>query len=132
MKPEPARHHVEELRRHRTRPDPDLSLGFLKKQFEREIAKPARHLAAVVELWNELVPEALRDATRLESLARGVLHVTVNSSVELYELDGLLRSGLERELIRRHRGPAFRKIKLKVGPIDGPAADRGQRRADRI
>lgn len=124
MKPEPARHHFEDLRRHRTRPDPDLSLGFMKKQFEREIARPARQLAAMVELWNELVPETLREATRLESLSRGVLHVTVSSSVTLYELDALLRSGLERELVRRHRGPAFRRVKLRVGPIEGPASGR--------
>lgn len=127
MKPEPAQHHVEGLRRRRTRPDPDLSLGFVQQQFERDIAKPARQLTAVVELWNELVPEALREATRLESLSRGVLHVTVHSSVELYELDALLRSGLERELIRRYRGPAFRRVKLRVGPVQPPSSRAGRR-----
>ena len=117
MKPESAGHHLENLRRRRNRADPDLSLGFLKQQFKREIEKPAKQLQAVAGLWVELVPEPLVKASRLESLSRGVLHVTVRSSVALYELDSLLRTGLERELVRRHTGPAFRRVKLRVGPV---------------
>lgn len=118
MRPDSANQHLDDLRRHRNREDPDLSLGFLKQQFKRDIARPAKHLGDLAGLWQELVPAALIDATRLESLSRGVLRVTVRSSVELYELDSLLRTGLERELIRRHAGPAFRKVKLTVGPLD--------------
>lgn len=120
MKPELAKQHLENLRRHRNRADGDDSLRFIRKQYEREIARPARQLGSMVELWRELVPEALTAASRLESLTRGVLRVTVRSSVELYELDSLLRSGLERELVRRHKGSALRRVKLSVGPVDGP------------
>jgi len=124
MRPDSASEHLDQLRRHRNREDPDLTLGFLKQQFKRDIARPAKHLGDLVALWQQLVPAAMIEATRLESLSRGVLHVTVRSSVELYELDSLMRTGLERELVTRHAGPAFRKVKLKVGPIDDGDAPR--------
>mgnify|MGYP006294451309 CR=1 FL=1 len=110
------RHRLEQLRKWRNRPQPDLSLGFLKKQFKREVEKPYKQLGDLAALWDELVPERLSKHTRLDGLNRGVLHVSVDASVHLYELSQLLRSGLERQLIQQHRGPAFRRVKLTVNP----------------
>jgi len=41
-----------------------------------------------------------------------------------YELDRLLRGGVQRELTRRHKGNALRQVKLRVGAVDpdGPSA----------
>lgn len=108
------------LRQHRVWKEPDLSLGFLEKQFQRDVAKPHKQLGALSELWRDLVPDALVGHTRLDDLSRGILRVSVDSSAHLYELDRLLRSGLEKQLVRSHRGAAFRRIKLRV--IDEPLA----------
>ena len=70
-----------------------------------------------MELWTELLPDEIIEHTRLDSLARSVLTVSVDSSARLYELDRLLRSGLEKQLITAHKGPAFRRVKLIVGQI---------------
>lgn len=92
-------------------------MSFVKKMFKQEIEKPYKQLRGLAELWRELVPEDLRENARLESLQRGVLRVAVESSNHLYELDRLLRDGLQHELIRRHNGPPFRRIQLRVAPL---------------
>lgn len=109
------------LRGWRNRKTPDLSMGFIKAQFKREVERPYKQLGAIVELWEQFVPADVLPHTRLESLARGVLRVIVDSSSQLYELDRLLRGGIERQLIMAHKGPAFRKVQLRVGRIDPPA-----------
>jgi len=109
------------LRGWRNRKAPDLSMGFIKAQFKREVERPYKQLGAIVELWEQFVPADVLPHTRLESLARGVLRVIVDSSSQLYELDRLLRGGIERQLIIAHKGPAFRKVQLRVGAIDPPA-----------
>lgn len=91
-----------------------MSLGFLAKQFKREVARPHKQLADLVDLWAQMVPPELVGHTRLLGLARGVLRVAVDSSARLYELDRLLRGGLERELITRHKGAALHRVKLIV------------------
>lgn len=109
-----TRKHVEALRERRVRPERDLSLGFLADQFKREIARPFKQLGDLAELWNELLPEEVAAGTRLESMQRGVLSVAVDSSSRMYDVDRRLREGLERDLVTRHKGTAFRKVKLRV------------------
>lgn len=109
-----AARHVEKIRRLRNRREPDLSLGFMADQFKRDVARPYKQLGDLVAIWGDLLPEDVAVGTRLESLQRGVLRVAVDSSARLYEVDRRLREGLQRELISRHKGPAFRSIKLRV------------------
>jgi hypothetical protein len=109
--------YLSRLRQWRNRPEPDVSLGFLSKLFKQEIEKPFKQLAEVSQVWAELVPEAMARRSRLESLERGVLRVTVDSSATLYGLDRLLRSGLQRRLITACKGPAVRRVKLQVGHV---------------
>jgi len=91
----------DDLRQSRGLQSPDLSLGFLRQQFERQIEKPARQLGDLGEVWRELVPGDLVEQTRLESLSRGVLKVAARSAGAHYELDRLLRGGLQRQIIKR-------------------------------
>lgn len=109
-----AQHHLDQLRQHRVRRDLDLSLSFLAPQFKREIERPYKQLKELVALWLEHVPDDLAKRTRLEGLSRGVLRVSVESSVYLYELDRLLRSGLERRIVTAYRKSAMRRIQLRV------------------
>lgn len=115
--PQSPDHHLNNLRQWRNRPERDLSLGFLNDDFKRDIQKPFKQLAQMAEVWATLVPAELQQRTRLESLSRGVLRVVVDSSSGLYELDRLMRQGLQRDIIVAHKGPAVRKIQLRVGPV---------------
>ncbi|WP_428386898.1 DciA family protein [Mucisphaera sp.] len=98
------------------RAERDLSLGFMKQAFRAEIERPWKKLEQVVEAWREVLPTQVAERTRLQGLDRGTLRVGVADSATLYELDRLLRSGAQRELLARVRGGAavVRKIKLSV------------------
>ena len=109
--------HLGKLRHWRNRDEPDLSLHFMQSAFRKDIQKPYRQLGAMIEVWTRLLPPELASRTRLESLARGVLRVVVDSSSSFYELDRLLRQGLEQQIIREHKGPAVHKIHLRVGLV---------------
>lgn len=98
----------------RRKPDPDLTLGFLRRQFDQQVARPFKQLGSLVPLWEQLVPANLVQHTRLTGLSHGVLRVSVDSSAHLYEVDCLLRQGLQRQLITQHKGPALRRIQLRV------------------
>lgn len=111
---DPRDEYLSRLRQWRNRPDPDLTLGFLKKQFKDQVERPYRQLSSFTGLWHALVPEAIAQHTRLESFDRGVLVVSVDCSARLYELDRLLRSGLQRQLVVQHKGPALRRVRLRV------------------
>ncbi|MCC6680335.1 MAG: DUF721 domain-containing protein [Phycisphaeraceae bacterium] len=113
----PSHRHERRLRQlaERTTPrDPDLSLSFLRQTFKKEIDRPLKQLGELASIWDQLVPPELADHARLESLSRGVLRVAVDSSACLYELDRLLRSGLQTQLITRCKGPALRRVLLRV------------------
>lgn len=110
---------MERLRALRAWKERDVTLSFLKDTFKREVEKPFKQLEGLAELWAELVPAQLAAHTRLESLSRGVLRVVVDSAGRHYELDRLLREGLQRELTRRHKGAALRQVKVRVGVVAG-------------
>lgn len=114
---------LDELCRRRRGVETDHSLAFLKDAFSRQVTRPFKQLESFVDVWRSLVPAALLEHTRLEGLSRGVLRVAVDSSAHLYELDMLLRQGLERQMIRHHKGPAFRRVQLRVD--DARQSNRG-------
>ncbi|XAL99145.1 DciA family protein [Phycisphaeraceae bacterium D3-23] len=124
MNPEQAQKQLDTLRPSRSLPRRDLSLGFMNEQFKQDVAKPYKQLGDLSALWRELMPPHLVARTRLIGLSRGVLHIEADSSAAHYEIDQLLRGGAKRELITRHKGPAIKKVQVKVGvrkdttPID--------------
>lgn len=109
--------YVDRLRQWRTRPEPDLSLNFLARQFKLQVEKPHKQLGKIAELWMNLVPNELLGQTRLESLVRGVLKVGVADSSTLYRLDRLLRQGVEAQLIRQSGQASLRKVQLYLSPV---------------
>ncbi|MEX2671951.1 MAG: DciA family protein [Phycisphaeraceae bacterium] len=115
MNPLDPHRHIENLRGWRTRGERDLSLAFVRDYVKRTYAKPQKQLGKVVEVWAERVPEHLGMRTVLAALSRGVLTVHVADSATLYQLDRLLRDGLEQEL-RQTPGVTLRRVKLKVDP----------------
>ena len=113
--PKPKNDRLSKLQAWRGPHPPDLSMSFLRDQFKREVEKPYKQLEQLVEIWTRLVPPELCRYTKLEALNRGVLKVAVDSSARHYELDRLLRQGLQEQIIKMHKGPAFRKIQIHVG-----------------
>ena len=114
MASDPVQDHLDRLRKDRSLPKPDLSLGFLADQFKRDVAKPYKQLGDLVQLWAQLLPAHLVERCRLVGLSRGVLHVEVDNPAAHFEIDRLLRGGLQEQLIEGHQGPAFRKVQVKV------------------
>jgi len=120
------------LRKFRARKERDFDLlPVLQSVFKNEIEKPHKQLGAMVELWEKSLPPSITSHTRLESLAKGTLRVVVDSSARLYELDRMLREGLQDRLITSFKGPAFRKIQLRVGDLQDQPPAIGPRRAGR-
>ena len=119
---DPAQEHLDRLRQSRSLPHPDLSLGFLTEQFKRDVAKPYKQLGDLAVLWAELLPAALVQRSRLVGLSRGVLHVEVDNAAAHFEIDRLLRGGMQKRLIQSHKGAAMRKIQLKVAGTSGADA----------
>ncbi len=89
----------------------DFEMGGVFAGMRREIERTYRRTGGFGKLWIELVPPELAATTNLQGYARGVLTVSVCDAAAKYELDRLLRSGLEQEL--RQRAPStLRRVKL--------------------
>jgi CheY-like chemotaxis protein len=108
---------IERLRRLRQRPQRDLSIHALIESAAENARKTQKRLGAIIDLWEELMPTDMAARTRIQSLRGGTLHVAVDSSATSYELDRLLREGLEAELRSRYRGTLIR-VRLRVSPND--------------
>ena len=78
------------------------------------LAKRLRQLRNLAEVWDELVPQDIREHTALEGLNRGVLTVMVDSSPHRFRLQTLLAGGLLREIRQRFVGPLDR-VRLVPG-----------------
>lgn len=139
MEHDAAQDRLERARQGRSLPKRDLSLGFLAEQFKRDVAKPYKQLGDLAELWRELLPATLVEKSRLVGLRSGVLHVEVDNPAAHFEIDRLLRSGLQKQLIQGHKGAAFRKVSVKVvgrkdaGGVDArrqPSAEDSDPRVD--
>ena len=94
-------------------------MAFVSDMVEREVARPLKHLAALVEVWEAALPAELAARSRLTSLRRGLLTVTVADSATLYAIDQHLRGGVTGELKRGSKA-TLNKVKLVIGALDAP------------
>jgi hypothetical protein len=83
--------------------------------FKQTVAKRQTKMAKIAEAWGTLVPEMFCEHCSLDSLVRGTLSVSVDSSGHLYELRQLLLSGLEQQILLACKGAGLRKIVLRAG-----------------
>ncbi|UCD74949.1 MAG: DUF721 domain-containing protein [Phycisphaerales bacterium] len=109
---------IGQLRKHRGRRERDLSISAVISGIRRQADRTHKKLGELIGLWEELVPGQLAAGSRLTKLRGGVLHVEVDSSAASYELDRLLRNGLEGVLRERFRG-TLTGIRLRVGRPEG-------------
>ncbi len=105
---------LERLRQRRARPEADPSIGGLVVGVAERAARTQRRLGALTDVWESLVPAEIVAHTRLTSLRGGVARVVVDSASTAYELDRMLRGGLEQQLRRRFRGTLMR-IRISIG-----------------
>ncbi|MCD6303662.1 MAG: DUF721 domain-containing protein [Planctomycetes bacterium] len=99
----------------RQMPAPAVPVGQpLAVLVERKLKKRVRQLAQLAGIWDELIPETIRDHTALESFQRGVLTVIVDSAPHRFRLKTLLASGLLKQLQDRFGG-ALNRIRLVPG-----------------
>lgn len=81
---------------------------------KHKLAKRARQLGKLADVWDDLVPEPINEHTALEGFNRGVLTVLVDSPAHRFQLQTLLMGGLMRELQDRFPG-AINKVHLVPG-----------------
>lgn len=79
-----------------------------------KLSKRVKAVGKLVGIWQEVIPQALLEHTSLEGFNRGVLTVAVDSASHRFQLDSLLRGGLQREIQRRFSG-TLRKVRLVPG-----------------
>ncbi|MSR44363.1 MAG: hypothetical protein EXS15_03265 [Phycisphaerales bacterium] len=68
------------------------------------------------EVWDRLIPQTIRDDTRLSGLSGGVLTVVTGSAATSFTLDRLLRSGVDHQIMTGTDGKITR-IRLRVGRV---------------
>lgn len=99
---------LEQLRDRRRFRGRDLALGTAIEQLRERISKGDRKLTQLIELWRELIPEHLQPHATPTSFRSGVLHVEVNCAATGYEIDRLMRGGMEQTLRSRFNGTFVR------------------------
>ena len=99
---------LEQLRKHRSRAGKDWTIARVIADTQEDAKRTHKKFGELVELWERLVPGDLAVHTSLSNFRAGVLHVSVDSSSAAFELDRLLRSGIEAELRRQFRGTLVR------------------------
>lgn len=88
-----------------------LPLTFL---MEKTLKKRVRQLSSLAEVWDEVIPESIRDHTALESFKSGVLTVIVDSAPHRFQLKTLLSAGLLKEIRDRFSAP-LETVRLTPG-----------------
>jgi hypothetical protein len=94
-----------------------------------DMRRAHRRLGNLADLWHQLLPPEIVQCTALTGKRGGVLHVAADSAAVAFQLDRLLREGIESELRKRYGGTLVR-IRIRVEPIDPNApADHRARQA---
>jgi len=78
------------------------------------LGKRVRQIGKLARIWDECIPQPIRDHTALESYQRAILTVMVDSASHRYQLQTLLTGGLMKEIRGRFTGP-LGKIRLIPG-----------------
>lgn len=112
----PALQRIGQLQAWRGRRPFDPSIAGFVSAVADGAQRTQRRLGELAELWQELLPPEIANQTALAGLRGGVLQVTADSSAVSFELDRLLRGGVEADLRRRYRGTLVR-IRIRVEQI---------------
>ena len=100
----------------------DHSIKSLVQNTKKRVQRDEKRFSSFSEAWEQLVPANLLAASRLASSRGSTITIEVDSSAAKYELDRLLRTGLETNLRSLYTGPLTR-IKTRLGTPDQPGSD---------
>ncbi len=107
---------IRRLQALRGRPERETSISPLVAGKAAEARRAERGLGSFVDLWEGVMPQELALRTRVTGLRGGVVQVTVDSSSTAWELDRLLREGLQEQL-RRAYGRTLLRVRITVGEV---------------
>ncbi len=96
-------------------PPPASLLGEpLAMLMKRTLAKRVKQLSKLADIWDEVLPQSIREHTALEGFRDGVLTVIVDSAPHRFQLQTLLNAGLTGQ-IQKLLPLALNKIRLVPG-----------------
>ena len=102
---------LETLRQSRRAPDAPPAIGAMFQAKAKQLRRLERSLSGVGQAWAELCPPELLQRTCVVRLSRGVLTLGASDSATRFEVDRLLRTGAQRQLVRRCPS-TLRKVKV--------------------
>lgn len=97
--------------------EPRLGMDWELNKVRREIASTRRRVGQLLGPWEQLVPEDIKDRSRVEGLRGDTLMVTVDAPSTRFQLDRLIRTGLARSMHRATQG-RVQRIRVRIGPLD--------------
>lgn len=104
---------IEQLRRDRVPPARETSISNIVNAVSKQATRTNKRLGQLIDLWLAHVPPAIAAKSTILSLRGGTLHVAVDDASTSYELDRLLREGLEQTLRAQFRSTLVR-VKVRV------------------
>ena len=107
---------------YRGRREFDPSIDALLDSTRKRAKRDEKRLATFTEAWERLVPPNVLACCRLLGARGSTVTVEVDSSPAKYELDRLLRTGLEAKLRQLYTGPLV-KIRTRLGAPDQSDSD---------
>ena len=102
---------------YRRRRDFNPSIGEIVESTRKRAARDEKRFSSFSEAWERLVPSEILACSRLGGTRGSTITIEVESSSAKYELDRLLRTGLEDNLRRLYTGPLTR-IRTRLGSPD--------------
>lgn len=112
MNRDPARR-LQSLREHRVFRERTAPVGPLAAALGADLLRLEKKIGGVAGAWAATCPMELVARTTVEGLSRGVLNIRADDSGTRYELDRWLRSGGERELVKRCP-TTVRKVRINI------------------
>lgn len=101
------------LRERRVFRERTAALGPIAAAFGENLKRLERKVGGVSGAWAETCPNDLIRRTRVEGVSRGVLTIRADDAGTRYEIDRWLRSGGERELVKKCP-TTVRKVKIVI------------------
>ncbi|HVZ93884.1 MAG TPA: DciA family protein [Phycisphaerales bacterium] len=109
---------IERLRQSRVKTPPASEASASFSAMGRQLERSSRRLGSIAEAWLEVCPAGLVERTSVKSFVSGTLTIGVRDAATRFELDRVLRTGMERELVRRTPS-TLRSVKVVIeAPVD--------------
>ncbi len=90
----------------------------MQQLVEHQLVRRVKQIGQLSAIWDECIPDFIREHTAIVRLHRGVLTVAVDSAAHRYQLQMLLQEGLIQAIRERFRTGPLNSIKLVPGPFD--------------